>query len=96
VGGGGGAGRVRRRDRLRADRGRRLLVEPAHQLNPAAVERSYREQLAATDGAQKWPPPTGYRRDDGRFVLTDGRRRLVAALMLGMKHLLVAGLRAPG
>jgi hypothetical protein len=71
------------------------LVDAGHQLDPAAVERSYREQLAATDGAQAWPPPTGYWRDDGRFVLTDGRHRYVAALMLGTKHLLVAWLRAP-
>jgi hypothetical protein len=70
-------------------------VDPSHQLNPAAVERSYREQLAS-DGAQAWPPPTGHWRDDGRFVLTDGRHRYVASLMLGMTHLLVAWLRPPG
>jgi hypothetical protein len=69
-------------------------VQASQQLNPAAVERSYREQLAA-DGAQAWPPPTGYWRDDGRFVLTDGRHRYVAALMLGTTHLLVAWLRPP-
>jgi hypothetical protein len=68
------------------------LVQLASQLNPAAVERAYREQLA--EGAsQAWPPPSGYWREDGRFVLTDGRHRFVAALMLGMRHLFVCWLR---
>ena len=35
------------------------------------------------------------RRHDGRFVLTDGRNRYVAALMLGVRHLFVAWLRPP-
>jgi hypothetical protein len=70
------------------------LVDPAHQLNPAAVERAYRRQLAAEDG-QEWPPPTGHWREDGRFVLTDGRHRFVASLMLGTRYVLVAWLRGP-
>lgn len=64
------------------------------QLLPAEVERSYRRQLELGDG-QGWPPPTGYWRADGRFVLTDGRNRYVASLMLGVRHLLVAWLRRP-
>lgn len=65
-----------------------------HQLSPAAVERAYCRQLELGDD-QVWPPLTGYWRGDGRFVLTDGRHRFVAALMLGMEHLLVAWLVAP-
>ena len=62
-----------------------------HQLLPAEVERAYRRQLELGD-QQTWPPPTGYWRRDHRFVLTDGRNRFVAALMLGVEHLLVAWL----
>src|SRR4051794_37980493 len=54
-------------------------------LSPAAVERAYRHQLELGDD-QGWPPPTGYWREDGRFVLTDGRNRYVAALMLGVEY----------
>jgi hypothetical protein len=64
------------------------------QLHPAEVERAYRRQLALADG-QTWPPPTGYWRHDGRFVLTDGRNRFVAALMLGIRYLFVAWLCPP-
>ena len=70
------------------------LAGPASQLHPAEVERAYRRQLALADG-QAWPPPTGYWRHDGRFVLTDGRNRYVAALMLGIRHLFVAWLCPP-
>ena len=65
-----------------------------HQLLPAEVERTYRRQLELGD-QQAWPPPTGYWREDRRFVLTDGRNRFVAALMLGIEHLLVAWLIPP-
>ena len=64
---------------------------PGHQLLPAEVERAYRRQLELGD-QQGWPPPTGYWRRDRRFVLTDGRNRYVASLMLGVEHLLVAWL----
>ena len=64
-----------------------------HHLYPAEVERAYRRQLELGDD-QGWPPPTGYWRD-GRFVLTDGRNRYVAALMLGVEHILVAWLVPP-
>lgn len=63
-----------------------------HQLYPAEVERAYRRQLELGE-QQAWPPPAGYWRADGRFVLTDGRNRYVAALMLGVEYLLVAWLR---
>jgi hypothetical protein len=62
-----------------------------HQLLPAEVERAYRRQLELGD-QQAWPPPTGYWRSDHRFVLTDGRNRFVACLMLGVEYLLVAWL----
>ena len=71
------------------------VAQHGHQLYPAEVERAYRRQLEL-GGDQAWPPPTGWWRDDGRFVLTDGRNRYVAALMLGVEHLLVAWLVAPG
>jgi hypothetical protein len=64
-----------------------------HQLLPAEVERAYRRQLELGD-QQAWPPPTGYWTADHRFVLTDGRNRFVACLMLGVEHLLVAWLVA--
>ncbi|HET7043460.1 MAG TPA: hypothetical protein VFI37_01315 [Gaiellaceae bacterium] len=66
-----------------------------HQLYPAEVERAYRRQLEL-EAEQAWPPPTGWWREDGRFVLTDGRNRYVAALMLGLEYLLVAWLESPG
>lgn len=62
-----------------------------HQLLPAEVERAYRRQLELGE-SQAWPPPTGYWRQDRRFVLTDGRNRYIAAVMLGLEHLLVAWL----
>jgi hypothetical protein len=65
-----------------------------HPLSPPAVERAYCRQLELGDG-QAWPPLTGYWRDDGKFVLTDGRHRFVAALMLGMEYVLVAWLVPP-
>jgi len=70
------------------------IASAMHQLYPAEVERAYRRQLELGDH-QAWPPPTGYWREDGRFVLTDGRNRYTAALMLGIEHLFVAWLRAP-
>ena len=66
-------------------------VTYAHQLYPAEVERAYRRQLGRGN-QQTWPPPTGYWREDGRFVLSDGRNRYVAALMLGLEYLFVAWL----
>ena len=67
------------------------LAPFGHQLLPAEVERAYRRQLEMGD-QQAWPPPTGYWRSDHRFVLTDGRNRFVACLMLGVEYLLVAWL----
>jgi hypothetical protein len=66
-------------------------VRVGHQLLPAEVERAYRRQLELGD-QQPWPPPTGYWRHDRRFVLTDGRNRFLASLMLSLEHLLVAPL----
>ena len=65
-----------------------------HQLAPTAVEQAFCRQLELRED-QAWPPATGYWREDGRFVLTDGRTRFVAALMLGMEYVLVAWLVAP-
>ena len=65
-----------------------------HQLYPGEIERAYRRQLELGSD-QGWPPATGYWREDGRFVLTDGRNRYVAALMLGLDYILVAWLVPP-
>ena len=67
------------------------LAPFGHQLLPGEVERAYRRQLELGD-QQAWPPATGYWRTDHRFVLTDGRNRFVACLMLGIEYLLVAWL----
>lgn len=66
-------------------------ARPGHQLLPAEVERAYKRQLEL-GSEQQWPCPTGYWRHDQRFVLTDGRNRFIAALMLGIEHLLVSWL----
>jgi len=71
-----------------------MYARPGHQLSPAAVERAYCRQLELGDD-QTWPPPTGYWRDNGAFVLTDGRTRFLAAMMLGMEYVFVAWLVAP-
>jgi hypothetical protein len=71
-----------------------VCLTAASQLYPAEVERAYRRQLELGD-EQAWPPPIGYWRAGGRFVLTDGRNRYVAALMLGFEYLLVASLVSP-
>lgn len=56
------------------------------------VERAYR-RLLGTPG-QPWPPPVGAW-DGQRFVVYDGRHEYVAALMLGVEHLLVAWVVGP-
>jgi hypothetical protein len=56
------------------------------------VDVAYRRRLQL-GAAQPWPPPLGYWEQD-RFVLMDGRHDFVAALMLGVTHLLVAWLEA--
>ena len=71
-----------------------VLYARGNQLSPAAVERAYCRQLELGDD-QAWPPLTGYWRDDVRFVLTDGRHRFIAAVMLGVEYVLVAWLVAP-
>lgn len=52
------------------------------------VERAYRQQLALGEH-QAWPCPNG-EWDGETFVLHDGRHAYVAALMIGLTHLLVA------
>lgn len=39
-----------------------------------------------------WPPPRGSWRQDGRFVIEDGRHEYIAALMMGQERLFVAWL----
>ena len=71
-----------------------VYARGGHQLSPATVERAYCRQLELGND-QAWPPLTGYWRDDGRFVQTDGRHRFIAAVMLGVEYVLVAWLVAP-
>ncbi|PYE84166.1 hypothetical protein [Pseudoroseicyclus aestuarii] len=54
------------------------------------VDAAMRQQLAL-GAAQKWPCPNG-RWEGEDFVVHDGRHAFVAALMLGLEHLLVAWL----
>jgi len=72
-----------------------VYARGGHQLSPATVERAYcRQRELGND--QAWRPSlTGYWRDDGRFVQTDGRHRFIAAVMLGVEYVLVAWLVAP-
>lgn len=52
------------------------------------VEAAYRRQLALGSN-QAWPCPNGKWHGD-RFTIHDGRHAYVAALMIGLTHLLVA------
>lgn len=52
------------------------------------IDIAYRRHLALGDH-QAFPYPNG-RWDGERFIIADGRHAYVAALMLGMTHLLVA------
>lgn len=52
------------------------------------VETAYRRQLALGDH-QAWPCPVG-QWDGDEFVIHDGRHAYVAALMIGLDHVLVA------
>lgn len=54
------------------------------------VKESYERQLQL-GAQQRWPCPRGHWRGD-RFVIVDGRHQFIAALMLGLEHLLVAWL----
>lgn len=52
------------------------------------VENKYRE-LLQLGGGQYFPPVIGHWREDGRFVVCDGRHTAVAALMIGRESLFV-------
>jgi hypothetical protein len=58
------------------------------------VEAAYRKRLQLGDH-QPWPCPRGVWREDGRFEIHDGRHEVVAALMLGCEHVLVAWEECP-
>jgi hypothetical protein len=54
------------------------------------VERAMQRRMASAPG-QPWPCPVGeWNAERDRFVIYDGRHEYVAALMLGVEHLLVA------
>ncbi len=57
------------------------------------VGDKWREILQRGDDAA-WPPPRGHWREDGRFVLTDGRHEYIAALMHGREKLFAAWVEA--
>ncbi len=52
------------------------------------VDRAYQRRLQLGEH-QPWPCPRGHWEGD-RFVVVDGRHDFVAALMLGLSHVLVA------
>lgn len=52
------------------------------------VERAMQRRMSCSPD-QPWPCPVGEWRGD-RFAIFDGRHEYVAALMLGVEHLLVA------
>ena len=60
-------------------------------MTPEAVEKKWRMLLQQGEGA-RWPCPNGYWREDGRFVVCDGRHEYLASLMHGREQLLVAWL----
>ena len=53
-----------------------------------AVEKAMQRRLGIQP-AQPWPCPNG-RWESGAFILADGRHDYVAALLLGIEHILVA------
>ena len=55
----------------------------------AAVEKAMQRRMAIAP-SQPWPCPVGAVREDGRYVLHDGRHDYLAALALGCSHILVA------
>ena len=61
-------------------------------MSPEAVEKKYRRLLNLGECAP-WPPIVGHW-EDGRFVVCDGRRDYVAALMIGRDKLFVCWLEA--
>lgn len=64
-------------------------------MSPEAVEAKYRRLLCQGDAAV-WPPMTGFWREDGRFIVCDGRHEYVASLMLGRASVFVAWLCREG
>lgn len=67
-----------------------MQASDGHHLLPAEVERAYRRQLELGDQQDALPGYWDDWDDGGWFVLTDGRNRYVARLMLGFEHILVA------
>lgn len=57
------------------------------------VERAMRRRMACAP-AQPWPCARGEWRGD-RFAVIDGRHDTLAALMLGVEHVLVAWIEMP-
>ncbi|WP_108459208.1 hypothetical protein [Devosia naphthalenivorans] len=57
------------------------------------VERSMQRRMACAPD-QPWPCPVGEWRGD-RFAIFDGRHEFIAALMLGVEHVLVAWIVTP-
>lgn len=54
------------------------------------VGDKWREILQRGGGRAAWSPPRGHWREDGRFVVCDGRHETVAALMMGQDKIFVA------
>lgn len=57
------------------------------------VDRAMQRRMACAP-AQPWPCPVGEWQGD-RFAIFDGRHEFIAALMLGVEHILVAWIDPP-
>lgn len=53
------------------------------------VDRAYQRRIQIAPN-QPFPPPRGRWRSTDKFIIEDGRHDYVAALMLGVTHILVA------
>jgi hypothetical protein len=73
----------------------RCVIACRERMSPEAVERKYRRLLQQGDAAC-WPPIVGHWREDGRFVVCDGRHELLASQMLGREKVLVCWLTDGG
>jgi hypothetical protein len=64
------------------------MLASRDRMSPADVEKAMQRRMAAAPG-QPWPCPVG-KWQAGRFVIYDGRHEYLAAVMLGVEHILVA------
>lgn len=61
---------------------------------PEAIIEAGRKLVQLGNDLGTWPPPNGYWRDDGRFVVCDGRHELLARMARGDAQVFVCWLEA--